>query len=74
MIELVGNWIWVTGSTFPVKTKLKAAGLFFASKKVAWYYRAEAYKTKGSGKTLEQIRRKYGSENIEDFKPGRELE
>jgi len=64
IIEVVGNWIWVTGHTFPVKKQLKEAGLFFASKKVAWYYRAEEYKTKGGKKTLDEIREKYGSEKI----------
>jgi len=63
-IEVVGNWIWVTGTTYPVKKHLKDAGLFFASKKVAWYYRAEEYKTKGGKKTLDEIREKYGSEKI----------
>lgn len=63
-IELVGHWIWVTGNTYPVRKQLKEAGLFFASKKVAWYYRAEEYKTKGGKKTLDEIRRKYGSEAI----------
>lgn len=63
-IEIVGNWIWVTGSTYPVKKQLKEAGLFFASKKVAWYYRAEEYKTKGGKKTLDEIREKYGSETV----------
>ncbi len=64
VIELVGQWIWVTGDTFPVKAELKAAGMFFASKKKAWYYRAEEYRSKGSGKTLDEIRGKYGSEKI----------
>lgn len=64
IIEVVGNWIWITGNTFPVRKELKAAGLFFASKKVAWYYRAEEYRSKGSGKTLDEIRGKYGSEKI----------
>ncbi len=74
IIELVGNWIWVTGNTFPVKGRLKAAGLFFASKKLAWYYRAEEYKTKGGKKTLDQIRRKYGSETIHQHKQTKEIE
>ena len=64
IVEVVGNWIWVTGHTFPVKKYLKEAGLFFASKKVAWYYRAEEYKTKGGKKTLDEIREKYGSETV----------
>ncbi len=63
-IEIVGAWIWVTGSTYPIRKELKAAGLFFAPKKVAWYYRAEEYKTKGGKKTLDEIREKYGSEQV----------
>ena len=64
IIEIVGDWIWVTGATFPVRKELKAAGLFFASKKVAWYYRAEEFKTTGSKKSLDEIREKYGSEKV----------
>jgi hypothetical protein len=64
LIELVGNWIWVTGDTYPVRTELKAAKLLFASKKQAWYYRSEVLKTRGNGAPLAQIRAKYGSEAI----------
>lgn len=63
-IEVVGNWIWVTGNSYPVRKQLKEAGLFFASKKVAWYFRSEEYKTKGGKKTLDEIREKYGSEKV----------
>ena len=72
-IEVVGHWIWVTGNTYPVKTALKTAGLLFASKKVAWYYRAEEYKTKGGKKSLDEIRRKYGSEIINSSSRGKTL-
>jgi hypothetical protein len=64
VIEVVGNWIWVTGATYPVRKELKEAGLFFASKKQAWYYRAEEFKTTGSKKSLDEIRAKYGSETV----------
>ena len=64
VIELVGGWIWVTGNTFPVRMQLKAAGLFFAHKKIAWYFRADNYKSGRSKKTLAEIKRKYGSETI----------
>ncbi|MBT2561325.1 J domain-containing protein [Pedobacter sp. ISL-68] len=64
-VEAIGLWIWVTGETYPVRSELKAAGLFFAPKKQAWYYRSELYKaTRGGKKTLDQIRDKYGSEII----------
>lgn len=64
-IELVGLWIWVTGNTYPLRKQLKTAGLFFASKKQAWYYRSEDLKElRGSKKTLDEIRSKYGSELV----------
>lgn len=64
VIEIVGNWIWVTGNTRPVKYTLKDAGFYFASQKIAWYYRSDAFKSRGHGVPLEQIRAKYGSEKI----------
>jgi len=63
-IEIIGNWIWVTGHTYEVKQQLKEAGLFYASRKVAWYYRDEEYKTAASNKTIEEIREKYGSHSV----------
>jgi len=35
LIEVVGHWIWVTGNTLLHKDLLKAAGYFFASRKMA---------------------------------------
>jgi len=64
VIEVVGHWIWVTGDTYTVRKELKEAGLFFASKKLAWYYRSDEFKTKGGKKTLDEIRHKYGSERV----------
>lgn len=73
-IEAVHKWIWVTGVTYPLRKELKAAGLFFASKKGAWYYRSELYKTRGGSKTLSQIKAKYGSETINKKKQTNILE
>ncbi|WP_276484766.1 hypothetical protein [Paraflavitalea pollutisoli] len=64
IIELVGNWIWVTGETKPVKDNLKEAGYSFAFQKKAWFYRNEAFKSYGKGGSLDQIRAKYGSHAI----------
>lgn len=72
VIELVGFWIWVTGDTYTVKAELKDAGFFFASKKLAWYFRTAEFKVaKGGKKTLNEIRNKYGSEVINDDKKKR---
>lgn len=65
IIECVGLWIWVTGNTKPVRKQLRAAGLFYASVKQAWYYRSEDLKElRGSKKSLDEIRSKYGSERV----------
>jgi len=72
VIELVGYWIWVTGNTYPVRATLKDAGFFFASKKLAWYFRTAEYKiSKGGKKSLDEIRDKYGSEVLNEDKPKR---
>jgi hypothetical protein len=64
LIEVIHSWIWVIGNTFPVRKELKKIGLFYASKKQAWYYRSEEHATKVDKKTLDEIREKYGSEHI----------
>jgi curved DNA-binding protein CbpA len=68
-IELVGAWVWITGNSYPVRAKLKDAGFFFASKKLAWYFRTAEYKvSKGGKKSLDEIRDKYGSEILNERK------
>jgi hypothetical protein len=64
-IEICGGWIWVTGSTYQYKGIFKENGFYFASKKVAWYFRSPEYKTNNRKKMdLDQIRTKYGSQQI----------
>lgn len=64
-IEICGGWIWVTGNTYTHRTIFKAHGFFFASKKVAWYFRSVEYKV-NNRKTLslDEIRTKYGTHTI----------
>jgi len=65
IIELIGNWIWISGNTYPYKSQLKQIGFYFAPKKVMWYYRPPDYKSSNrSPKTIEYIRKKYGSDVI----------
>lgn len=67
-IEICGGWIWVTGNTYQHKTVFKENGFYFASKKVAWYFRSAEYKTNNRKKLdLDQIRTKYGSQTINKF-------
>jgi len=66
VIELVGNWIWITGHTYEHREVLKAAGYHYASKKKAWYWHAPEDSVVSHGrKSLNQIRMKYGCERIE---------
>ena len=65
IIELIGNWIWISGNTYPYKSHLKQIGFYFAPKKVMWYYRPPDYKSSNKNpKTIEYIRAKYGSDTI----------
>jgi hypothetical protein len=64
-IELVGSWIWITGNTKEHRQTLKDAGYFWASKKIAWYFRGSEYKCSSrKGKCLDEIREKYGSQTV----------
>lgn len=65
-IEICGEWIWVTGETYPVKSTLYEVGLKFAKKKKAWYWHQGDFKKKKGKVTLDEIRRKYGSEKIKE--------
>lgn len=65
VLDLVGAWIWATGNTRAHKEALKAAGYRWASRKFAWYWRPEwAAVGRGSQKSLDEIKDKYGSERI----------
>lgn len=62
VIEICGAWLWITGNTKEHKDTLKDSGFKWASKKKAWYFRPEEYRSRSKGSTpLDQIREKYGS-------------
>lgn len=64
-IELIGSWIWIGGNTYPVKDQIKAAGFKFHSKKVMWFWHPGEYRRfNGEEMSIEEIRSKYGSQEI----------
>jgi curved DNA-binding protein CbpA len=70
LIELIGSWIWVSGNTYKHRETLEKAGLFFAPKKVMWYYRPSEEKCLNTKpKDIDEIRKKYGSEKIDGHSP-----
>ncbi len=67
-IEICGVWAWVTGNTYPVKDAIKAAGFRFSRNKAAWYFHSGEYHGKRSKCSLDDIRAKYGSVDVEGKK------
>ena len=64
VIEVVGNWIWVTGQTYFNRATLKESGFKFASKKQAWYWHEGEYQAKGTSQSLDEIKAKYGTQKV----------
>ena len=65
VIELVGQWVWVSGDTKEHKEKLKELGFKWASKKKMWFY-GEMKKRNHKEQSLEDIKAKYGSETLKE--------
>lgn len=62
IIEICGNWIWLSGETRAYKDQIKALGFFWAGKKAKWYYRPAEHKSRRhKAWDMDEIRNKYGS-------------
>lgn len=65
-IELIGNWLWILGNTFPVRDKLKQEGFYFSHPKSAWYYHQGTYvKKSGVILSMDEMRKLWGHEKIQ---------
>lgn len=62
-VELCGRWLWISGDTLKHKEQLKAIGCRWSSTKKMWsWHFAEEGDTWSRGRrSMDQIRRKYGS-------------
>lgn len=70
-IEVVGDWVWITGDTYSHKETIKQAveGLSykarFSKNKRAWYINPEGYKKQSKKQyDLDEIRGMFGSEQV----------
>jgi len=66
IIEICGNWIWVSGNTYINRFALSKAGLHYKRSEKRWYYKPASYVRYGKKKpwSMEKIRNSYGSEKI----------
>ena len=65
-IELIGNWLWVSGNTFSVRNILKQEGFFFSHPKAAWYFHQGTYiKKSGVILSMHEMRKLWGQQKIQ---------
>ena len=65
IVELAGDWLWISGNTYPYKDKLKEIGCRFAPKNKVWYYREEKDKTRNPKPySMEEIRDIYQAKQV----------
>jgi curved DNA-binding protein CbpA len=72
VIEICGAWVWVSGETKQHWQTLKEAGFQFSPPKKMVYFRPQYAKTrryKKDGLSMDEIRIKYGADNIKSKKP-----
>ncbi len=63
IIEIVGDWIWLSGETKPIKEHLKDLGFRWRNKKKMWSFGEMKGKT-SRGQKMEDIKAKYGSQTV----------
>jgi len=61
-LEIVGQWLWLSGATFAVKDVLKALDFRYSPDKKSWYWRSDENRSSNEKPIpLEMIREKYGT-------------
>ena len=63
-VEMCGDWLWITGNTYPYKEQLKEFGCRWSVGKKKWYWTQDPYNKGFKHPTMNQIRNRYGSENV----------
>ena len=64
-IEIIGNWIWLDGLTYPHRKYLGEIGFKWAGEKKKWYFHTETFRKKSRKKlSLDDIRQYYGSTSV----------
>nr|WP_172685266.1 molecular chaperone DnaJ [Bacillaceae bacterium JMAK1] len=73
-IEIIGDWIWVSGKTYEIKLELKSLDFHYAKKKKAWYWHDGSYQKRHKRNySLDEIRDMHDSKTIKQNKVYLEL-
>lgn len=68
-IEIVGNWIWISGTTYKYLRCIKSLGFKYSTKQKRYYYTEDYCGNNGrSHLTYDQIKEKYGYKEIQTIK------
>lgn len=63
--EIIGNWLWVGGNTYPLKDKLNSLGFRFSKNKQQWYITFIPYKKKTNKQfTIDELREIYNKSQL----------
>lgn len=64
-IEIIGNWLWISGNTYQYRKELKELDFKFAGQKKCWYWHSETFKKKShKSLSMNDIRKYYGNTEV----------
>ena len=67
-VEIIGSWVWLSGNTMLYKDEIKAAGFWWSKSKRAWYYSGDGHRMRRGHYSLNALRDKWGSVEVEKTK------
>lgn len=65
-IDIIGNWIWVSGNTKTYKDELKNLKFRWSANKLAWYYHKGSFKKKSKANyNLDELKEMFENTEVE---------
>jgi curved DNA-binding protein CbpA len=66
VIEICGQWVWISGNTYEHREYLRKGGFYYARNKQMWYWQPrELSSTNRKPLEMDKIRAIYGSDTVE---------
>ena len=64
-VEVVGDWIWLSGETKPIKEQLKLAGCRWSAQRSKWYWHEGGYRKRSKNVLhFEEMKEIFGHQTI----------